>query len=662
MTEKTEQELTRQLLLNKTITDNAASCLFMMDKQGRSTFMNPAAIKVTGYTLDEIKDMPLHDAIHHHYPDGRPYPMCECPIDNAQAELTEVVDYEDIFIRKDGNFFPVICYIAPLEENGDVVGSVLEFRDVTQQKEAEEEIRVLNNTLEQRVVQRTTELASINEELQNEIAERKKAEEELEQKKYYLEKAQEIGSIGTWELDIKENKLIWTDENYRIFGLPVGTELTYEIFMKCIHQDDRDYVDKEWRAALNNKPYDIEHRIIVDGKIKWVREKADLEFDEKGNGISGIGFTQDITERKEMEETLLDSEKLKSLGTITAGIAHEFNNILAVMVGSAELLEGGFKDEKELKKVLHDIIKAGDDGAEIVKNMLKFAKPEGEDRSDYIFFDINELLNDAIDFTAPRWRNMAQAQGIDYTIEKEGMSEIPEALCNTTELREVFINIMNNSMDAMPDGGSISFSTWSDDGTVLISISDTGKGMPEEVKRKIFDPFFTTRRPLGTGLGMSVSYSIIKRHGGRIEVESETGKGATFNLSIPIGEGTILKTVPPEPASQITTKKLNIIVVDDNEDMCVIMDSVLTRSGHTVKIANSGVKGIELVSKEDFDLVLCDLAMPDVYGYEVIKAINKLGKRPKIGIVTGWDEKLKPVDDEEFKVDFILKKPFKHAV
>ena len=242
------------------------------------------------------------------------------------------------------------------------------------------------------------------------------------------------------------------------------------------------------------------------------------------------------------------------------------------------------------------------------------------------------------------------------------MKEIPEALCNTTELREVFINIMNNSMDAMPDGGSISFSTWSDDGTVLISISDTGKGMPEEVKRKIFDPFFTTRRPLGTGLGMSVSYSIIKRHGGRIEVESETGKGATFNLSIPIGEGTILKTVPPEPASQITTKKLNIIVVDDNEDMCVIMDSVLTRSGHTVKIANSGVKGIELVSKEDFDLVLCDLAMPDVYGYEVIKAINKLGKRPKIGIVTGWDEKLKPVDDEEFKVDFILKKPFKHAV
>jgi len=493
------------------------------------------------------------------------------------------------------------------------------------------------------------------------ITERKKTEDELEQKKYYLEKAQEIGSIGTWELDINENKLIWTDENYRTFGLPVGTELTYELFLKCVHPDDRDYVDKEWKAALNNKPYDIEHRIIVDGKIKWVREKADLEFDEKENFISGIGFTQDITERKKMEETILHSEKLKSLGIITAGVAHEFNNILAVMVGSAELLEDGFKDDEELKKVLGDIIKAGDDGAEIVRNMLKFAKSEGKGKSGYIFFDIKHLINDALEFAAPRWRNMAQANGIDYKIDKEGMREIPDVLCNTTEMREVFTNIVNNALDAMPDGGTLSFSTWSDDDNVFISIADTGKGMPEEVKRKIFDPFFTTRRPLGTGLGMSVSYSIIMRHGGRIEVESEVGKGATFNMTIPIGKDSIQKTVPLEPAFQATTRKLHVLVVDDCDEMCVIIGNVITRDGHTVKTINNGAGAIELFGKEDFDLVLCDLAMPDVYGYEVIKAINNSDKMPKIGIMTGWDEKLKPIDDEEFKVDFILKKPFKHV-
>ncbi|MCP4253279.1 MAG: response regulator [Candidatus Scalindua sp.] len=367
----------------------------------------------------------------------------------------------------------------------------------------------------------------------------------------------------------------------------------------------------------------------------------------------------DITERKEMEETLLQSEKLKSIGIITAGIAHEFNNILAIMMGSAELIEGGLKDENELKKVLCNIIDAGEDGAEIVRNMLKFSKTEGKDTADYIFFDIRHLIDEAIEFAMPRWKNMAQAKGTDYKIDKEDMREVPEVLCNTTELREVFTNIINNALDAMPDGGTLSFSTWSSEDTVFIRISDTGKGMPEDVKKKIFDPFFTTRRPLGTGLGMSVSYGVIVRHGGQIEVESEVGKGTTFNLSIPIKKDVVRKKVMPEPERQRIARKLHILVVDDSEQMCVVVDNFLARDGHTVKAVASGSDAIELAGKEDFDLVLCDLAMPKVYGYDVIKAINKLGKRPKIGIMTGWADNLKPADDVEFKVDFILRKPFK---
>ena len=165
---------------------------------------------------------------------------------------------------------------------------------------------------------------------------------------------------------------------------------------------------------------------------------------------------------------------------------------------------------------------------------------------------------------------------------------------------------------------------------------------------------------MGTGLGMSVSYGVIARHGGKINVESEEGKGTIFNLSILIGKHVVQNKVSPEPARQITTKKLHILVVDDSDEMCVILNNVLTRDGHAVKTIDNGTGAIALAGKEDFRSVLCDLAMPDVYvyGYDVKKAINTLGKGPKIGIMTGWDEKLKPVDHEDYKVDFMIKKPF----
>jgi len=146
--------------------------------------------------------------------------------------------------------------------------------------------------------------------LQDEITERKQVEVKLIKNQYYLTKAQEIGIIGTWELDIQKNILKWTDENYKIFGVPLGTEINYEIFLNCIHPDDRDYVHEKWSAGLNKEPYDIEHRLIVDDKVKWVREKADIEFDTEGNPIMAIGFTQEITERKQAEESLLEGEAM----------------------------------------------------------------------------------------------------------------------------------------------------------------------------------------------------------------------------------------------------------------------------------------------------------------------------------------------------------------
>ena len=366
---------------------------------------------------------------------------------------------------------------------------------------------------------------------------------------------------------------------------------------------------------------------------------------------------REVAERKKMGEALLQSEKMKSIGTITAGIAHEFNNILAIISGNVELLEEDYGDNVELMDTLRTIKKATDDGLEISSKMLMFTKTK-KSSADYLFLDICELIKESIEFTMPRWRNMAQVNNIDYQINTEGIKENLFIFCNPTEIREVFINIIINALDAMPSGGRLSFNTWKRKDTVFASISDTGIGMSEDVKKKIFDPFFTTKAPIGSGLGMSTVYGILTRHGSKIEVESEIGKGSTFVLQFPASRKNIRMETTTEPEQKINAENLHILVVDDDEDICKLLNKFLSRGGHTVKTVNNGANAIELINVERFDLVLCDLAMPKVFGYDVIKALNTLERIPKIGIITGWRNNLKLIDREDLKVDFIVKKPF----
>ncbi|MDP6925317.1 MAG: HAMP domain-containing sensor histidine kinase [Candidatus Scalindua sp.] len=255
--------------------------------------------------------------------------------------------------------------------------------------------------------------------------------------------------------------------------------------------------------------------------------------DTNGNFLFSVLALEKAVKREKRRENSLQLEKMNSLRTVVAGVAHEFNNILAIVHGSAEVMEDSFENKKELKKGLHNIEKASDRGAGIVRSMITFAKTD-KDTSEYLFFDLKQLIVEVMDSTMPGWKNIAHFTEMKYKIDRNGMKRIPGVFCDPTELREVFINIVNNALDAMPDGGSISFSTWSNEDTVFVKISDTGLGMSEEVKNQMFDPFFTTRRSERTGLGLGVAYSIIKRHGGKIEVESEEGRGTAVTLSLPI--------------------------------------------------------------------------------------------------------------------------------
>ena len=407
---------------------------------------------------------------------------------------------------------------------------------------------------------------------------------------------------------------------------------------------------EEWRGVLCLRK--------KDGALCLKYTIAQPVKNISGDIIFSVLILQKVAEREKRRDELLQLEKMNSVRTIVAGIAHEFNNILAVVHGNAEVLEDGFENEKELKKGLHNIKKASDEGAGIVRDMITIAQSD-KDTSEHLFFDLKQLIIQAIEAVMPGWKNIAYFSEMKYKIDRNGMKRVPGVFCNPTELREVFVNIINNALDAMPDGGRISFSTWSNEDTVFVEISDTGMGMSEEVKNRIFDPFFTTSRPERTGLGMGVAYSIITRHGGKIGVESEEGKGTTLTLSLPINNETKQQILSSRSAPDKVAKGLSILVVDDEEEICNILNKFFSRVGHIVKTVGNGAEAIELAKKEDFDIVICDLTMPGVTGHDVIKALNELDKVPKIGVSTGSIEDYSSAEANALKADFIINKPFR---
>ena len=260
--------------------------------------------------------------------------------------------------------------------------------------------------------------------------------------------------------------------------------------------------------------------------------------------------------------------------------------------------------------------------------------------------------------------NIAKASGVDYDIDIDGIMEVPIVMGIESELREVFTNIINNALDAMEKGGRLSFRTWQNEENSVISISDTGEGMSDEVKGRVFEPFYTTKLAKGSGLGLSVSHGIMKRYSGSIEVESEEGEGTTFTLRFPITVTSAQRAESHGDAKdqRIRTKDLSVLVVDDNKDMHSFLEAYFVDSGNKAKSVDSGERAIEVLETETFDLVLCDIIMPGISGYDVVAVLNSQEKKPKIGMMTGWSEKIKAKEGKGLNIDFIIKKPFELSV
>src|SRR2546423_2547115 len=287
-----------------------------------------------------------------------------------------------------------------------------------------------------------------------------------------------------------------------------------------------------------------------------------------------------IAEQERIREQFTQVEKMSALGELASGVAHDFNNTLAGILGRAQLLLNE-SDPQKIESGLRIIIKTAKDGAKTIRRIQDFARQRRD--HDFQPVSVDQLLLDVSEITRPRWKDHAEANNVHISLELQIRSN-RLVLGDESELREVLVNMVFNAVDAMPQGGTLTLSTREVDGMIEISVSDTGIGMSDEVRSRIFNPFFTTKGKTGMGLGLAVSYGIIRRHDGTVEVESQTGRGSTFRIRLPLARaGARVRPATAEltapPATLVRGTRALFLVVDDEANVRELLRDILAKDG-----------------------------------------------------------------------------------
>lgn len=372
-----------------------------------------------------------------------------------------------------------------------------------------------------------------------------------------------------------------------------------------------------------------------------------------------------ITEQERIREQFSQMEKLSALGELASGVAHDFNNTLSGILGRAQLLQRT-DDPEKLKHGLEIIIKTAEDGAKTVKRIQDFARQRRDHNFELV--SIDQILMDASEITRPRWKNCAEASNIHITLHLHIESNAM-VMGDDSELREVLVNMVFNAIDAMPEGGTLSLTTRIAGDSVIIKVVDTGVGMYPEVRSKIFDPFFTTKGKAGLGLGLAVSFGIIRRHGGNIEVESHYGKGTEFRITLPVaklGEKSVRQIEEPEMTVSSSAPRVQsqerprtrMLVVDDEDFVRELIGEILEGEHCDVYLAESGSAALSAFSEMEFDAVFTDVGMPGMSGWELAREIRQIDTRIPIAVITGWGEAVGSHEQKEAGVNWVVAKPF----
>lgn len=444
-----------------------------------------------------------------------------------------------------------------------------------------------------------------------------------------------------WVFDVAERRVSYVSKAYEsIWGRTCESALASPLaWAEPIHPDDRARVDAAFDAGLRGAPYHEEYRIATpSGEIRWIDDKGFPVFDKHGALIRMVGISDDITERRQLEEQLRQAAKIESIGQLAGGVAHDFNNALTVISASGELLLGEMAPENEDRELVTEILKATDRAAALTRQLLAFSRQQVVERR---VLDLNATVTETD-------KMLRRLMGEDIRLVFEPGPLTHRIKTDPGHMVQVLMNLAVNARDAMPSGGTLTIQTrevvLSDESVrahpsakpgpyAMLTMNDTGVGMTPETRLRVFEPFFTTKGVgKGTGLGLSVVHGIVEQNGGFIEIDSAVNAGTSFRIYFPVTDEPA-DARDAGPRAPRTPVSASILVVEDEESVRRVLVRSLQSAGYDVHFAKDGEEAMRMIESgaKEFDLLLTDVVMPKLGGRQLAEAAR--ARRPNLRIL-----------------------------
>jgi signal transduction histidine kinase len=420
---------------------------------------------------------------------------------------------------------------------------------------------------------------------------------------------------------------------------------------------------KRVQLQLKRANDDLERRVqertaaLQTANARLQKEIAERKRFEESTLETNRRLSDALEQLRATQEQMVRRERMHALGRMASGIAHDFNNTLAPIVGFSELLllkpEIG-EDAPRLRAYLEMIHHAAKDAARVVSRLREFYR-QRDSAEALTPIILNDLIHQVVLFTQPRWKDQALAAGVTIEMQLE-LGNIPTVVGNEAELREALINLIFNAVDAIAKRGRIMIRTEAVGPWVIITLSDNGVGMTEEVRARCMEPFFTTKGDQGTGLGLGSVYGTVERHDGEIDIQSQPGRGTSVIISLPLDREAPMPAPGRLPAQ--VSRPLRVLVVDDEPLVREVLTVYLAEDEHEVTLATNGREGLARYREGEFDIVLTDRAMPEMSGDDLAAEIKALNPQQRILLLTGFGDLMDGEDERPPGIDFIVAKPF----